>query len=132
MSTSLPRRVFRFVAPFTVVTSAALFAQVNSAPTPLTPEMKSHAFDVVSIKPANPDEQGRQYGLAATGYSSKGMPIVVVLVPAFFPRNWGGKIVGEPDWVAKDWFDIEAKVTVADLDEWQKERNKATQPLIRQ
>jgi uncharacterized protein (TIGR03435 family) len=93
--------------------------------------MKTHAFDVVSIKPAAPAEM-RHFGFATTGYSSAGMPIEVVLRQAFFPRNWSGKIVGAPDWTSKQQFDIEAKVTVADLDEWQKERAQPIQPLIQQ
>ena len=93
--------------------------------------MKTHAFDVVSIKPSGPKET-LHYGPAATGYSSAGMPIGVVLRQAYFPRNWNGKIVGAPDWVNKERFDVEGKVTVADLDEWQKERTQLTQPLIQQ
>lgn len=108
-----------------------MFGQVGSAPTAPTPDMKTHAFDVVSIKPAGPNENWH-YGFAPTGYSSAGMPIGVVLRQAYFPRNWNGKIVGAPDWVNKDQFDVEAKVTVADLDEWQKERTQLTQPLIQQ
>jgi uncharacterized protein (TIGR03435 family) len=131
MDASLLRRAFRFVAPFTIVISVALFAQVNSAPTSLTPDTKSHAFDVVSIKPAAPGENWH-YGFAPTGYSSAGMPIMAAVRQAYFSRNWNGKIVGAPDWVTKDPFDIEAKVTVADLDEWQKERTQPNQPLIQQ
>ena len=131
MSAGLLLRAFRFVAPLTIVTSVALFAQVNSAPTPLTPEMKTHAFDVASIKPTAPGESWH-YGFAPTGYSSAGMPIMTVVRQAYFSRNWNGKIVGAPVWASKDQFDIEAKVTVADLDEWQKERIQPTQPLIHQ
>jgi uncharacterized protein (TIGR03435 family) len=60
------------------------------------------------------------------------MPIGIVLRQAFFPRNWSGKVVGAPDWVSNEQFDIEAKVTAADLDEWQKERTQPVQPLAQQ
>jgi hypothetical protein len=48
MNAGLLLRAFRFVAPLTIVTSVALFGQVSSAPATLTPDMKSHAFDVAS------------------------------------------------------------------------------------
>jgi bla regulator protein BlaR1 len=131
MHASLIRGALRFAASSTLVTSVALFGQVGPAPTSLTPEMKTHAFDVVSIKPS--DSKGiRHFGLAPTGYSTAEMAIAVVIRQAYFPRNWSGKILGAPDWVSNERFDVEGKVTVADLDEWQKERTQPTQPLIEQ
>jgi uncharacterized protein (TIGR03435 family) len=124
-------KAFRFVATLTIVNSVALIGQVGSEPTALTPEMKTHTFDVVSIKPSAPGENWH-VGFAPTGYDSAGMSIMVAIRGAFFPRNWTGKVVGAPDWVSRDQFDIETKVTVVDLDEWQKERRQLSQPLIEQ
>ena len=130
MGTSLARRAFCFAAPVSTVIAAAMFGQVSSVPG-VRPEVKGHAFDVVSIKPSA-SAANWHFGLSPTGYSSAGMPMYVVLRQAFFPRNWGGKIVGVPAWVNDDRFDVEAKVTAADIDEWQKERIQPTQPLVQQ
>lgn len=118
-----------------LVTPHAASAQAQPASTagPQTSptDTAPHAFDVVSIKPAKPGENWH-YGFADGGYSAAGVSIRVLIVQAYFPRNWSGKIVSAPDWTGKELFDIEAKLVPSDIDEWQKERTQFSQPLAEQ
>jgi uncharacterized protein (TIGR03435 family) len=88
---------------------------------------KLAAFDVVSIKPAGPDESEHfRYGFGPTGYSANGVPLEWVINQAYFTFNMGGKdaVSGTPDWVGKDKWDIETKVAPEDMAEYQQERTK--------
>ena len=117
-----------------VAFSSAASAQVQPTPSSAQaspPDTAPHVFDVVSIKPTKPGENWH-YGFADTGYSSGGVPIRVLILQAYFPRNWSGKMVGAPDWVNKEPFDVEAKLVPSDIDEWKKERNQFSQPLAQQ
>ena len=127
MDFTLLRRGFLFVPPFAVVASVAVVAQ----PTPPAGGVKAHKFDVVSIKPTAAGES-MYFKYTPTGYSSAGFPIRFFLSRAFLSGNWSGKIVGAPDWVDTQQFDIEAKVAEADVAEWQKERYQLVQPLLQQ
>jgi uncharacterized protein (TIGR03435 family) len=90
-------------------------------------QSKLAAFDVVSIKPASPDESEHwHYGFGVAGYSASGVPLAWVIHQAYFTFNMGGKdaVSGAPDWVGKDRWDIEAKVAPEDMAEYQQERTK--------
>jgi uncharacterized protein (TIGR03435 family) len=85
------------------------------------------AFDVVTIKPAGPDESEHwHYGFGPAGYSATGVPLEWVIDQAYFTFNMGSKdaVSGAPDWVGKDRWDIEAKVAPEDMAEYQQERTK--------
>ncbi len=114
-----------------ILSACTIVPHIASAQAPPT-DAKPHAFDVISIKPAQPGENWH-FGFAKTGYSSAGVPVRTLIVQAYFPRNWNGKILAAPDWVGKDGLsEIEAKLDPADIDEWQKEVTQLSQPLAQQ
>ena len=88
---------------------------------------KSWAFEVVSVRQNQSVATTRsapQYGPTADGYRMTNLPLMVVLMTAYVPQSGGGmftnNIVGMPDWVRNDRYDINAKISEADMAEWQK------------
>ena len=113
-------------------------ATAPGVPAPsFTPAIKNKpsAFDVVSIKPARPGENWH-VGFGPTGYSAAGVNLGMVIYQAYFGFNMGGKdsVIGAPDWVGKDLWDIEAKVTAEDMVQYQRERTNIdiANPISRQ
>jgi len=91
---------------------------------------KAWKFDVVSIKRS---EGGTlRVGPTADGFEMRNLYMVVPIVLAY-PQSQDGKLlfkrddqqVNFPEWVSKDAFDIDAKVSAADLADW---RDPAKQP----
>ena len=110
-----------------VCLAAILSANLTVAQTATAPSApRTYAFDVVSIKPAHPDENW-QFGFRPTGYSAAGITLRMVIYQAYFAMNMGGKdaIIGAPDWVGKDTWDIETKVAPEDMAEYQHDRSSA-------
>ena len=99
---------------------SANLAVAQAATAPSSP--KTYAFDVVSIKPARPGENWH-FGFGPTGYSASGVTLGMVIYQAYFAMNMGGKdaVMGAPDWVGKDTWDIETKVAREDLAEYQRQ-----------
>jgi len=95
----------------------------QSAPTPIPAKLP--AFEVVSIRPSKPGV-GIMSATATTddGYSIPNQPLLFILFYAYFPQGkayWSrDHISGAPLWL-NDPYDINAKVSEADLAEWQKE-----------
>jgi len=100
---------------------AALFAFSLTSLAQTITDPKPLAFDAVSIKPAQPGENGH-VGFGPTGYTSAGLPLIAAIVTAYFPFNAADRntLVGAPDWVSKDVWDIETKVAPEDLGAYQK------------
>jgi uncharacterized protein (TIGR03435 family) len=115
------------VRSLSLLTLIVLLSQVQSVPAQT--DFRSHTFDVVSIKPAA-SGQAIHFGFTNDGYSATGVPLTVLIGQAFFSGTSGGKIVGEPDWLNKNLYDVEAKVTSDDLDEWKKELSMPSKPLM--
>lgn len=99
---------------------------IPTQPSATTSASKPHAFDVVSIKPARPG-QPWHFGFGPTGYSASGVTLGMVIYQAYFAMNMGGKdaVMGAPDWVGKDTWDIETKVAPEDIAEYQRQRTRA-------
>lgn len=125
-------------------TAAVLFAswaagqiatgpRIPAQPSAAASTGKAYAFDVVSIKPARPDENWH-FGFGLTGYSAAAIPIGWVIDQAYFAPNMGGKgaVSGAPDWVNKDTWDIETKVAPEDLAVYQQQRTSIDNPITRQ
>jgi len=89
----------------TLVITLPLRAQNAPAPTP------KFAFDAVSIRPADPNEQGRMAGFQPTMVRAIGMPLSVTLNMAFIKQGFPGRdlIQGMPAWANNDWYDITGK-----------------------
>jgi uncharacterized protein (TIGR03435 family) len=84
---------------------------------------KPLAFDVVSIRPAK-SNGGFFWTTTPDGYSVPGQPLYYTLMIAYFPQGmayWSkDRLSGAPPWIS-DPYDIDAKVSPADLAEWQKQ-----------
>jgi bla regulator protein BlaR1 len=91
------------------------------------------AFEVVSIRPSKPGGGAQQIGPTPDGYHMKSLFMVMPLLTAYVPTEgdgalYGGdQLVGSPDWVINDAYDIDAKVGEADLADWQ---DPARQPVM--
>jgi bla regulator protein BlaR1 len=107
------------VMPLAVAQNAA---SIDSATKPAKPL----AFDVVSIRPSKPGTNGTMMKLAITpdGYSVTGQSMAATIMIAYFPQGaayWSrDRLSGAPAWLT-DQYDINAKVSNADLAEWQKQ-----------
>jgi len=79
------------------------------------------AFDVVSIRPSNAENQALQMS-SGDQYAAIGMPIGRTILMAYFPFRMGSRnrIVGAPGWVWNDKYDFIGKVGEVDLSRWQK------------
>jgi uncharacterized protein (TIGR03435 family) len=97
------------------------------AQTPNGADGKPLAFEVVSIRQSASGKQMPQFGPTANGYHAIGLPVLVSILQAELPTGAGesayftnDRILGAPDWVRSERYDIEAKVPEADLAEWHK------------
>jgi uncharacterized protein (TIGR03435 family) len=125
------------------VTFSASLAITQITTTPAIPAPKSTpaiktkpaAFDVVTIKPARPNDR-YHFGFGDTGYSAVGVPLLWVINQAYFApgMNTGESVVGAPDWVNKDKWDIETKVAPEDMAQYQRDlmSTDIANPITRQ
>lgn len=107
-----------FVAPILVA------GQTASADVPTA---KTYAFDIVSFRQNKAGgQQTPNFGPTTDGYHANALPILATILRAYVPlTNQQGyytmdRIKGAPDWVTADRYNIDAKVSDADLAEWQK------------
>jgi uncharacterized protein (TIGR03435 family) len=90
-----------------------------------TASAKPLAFEVVSIRPANPSSNLiLSYRTTPDGYSVPGQSLFFTIMMAYFPQGglyWSrGRLSGAPSWIDNR-YAIDAKVSEADLAEWQKQ-----------
>jgi uncharacterized protein (TIGR03435 family) len=98
---------------------------------------KLPAFDVVSIRPSVRPGFGAQF--LPDGYSAHGQKLHLTLMMAYFPMSEllgfsGNPISGEPAWVNKDRYDIDAKIDAATVEVWKNktdaQRREMLQPML--
>jgi len=113
------------------------FAQ-NAAPiASATTPAKLLAFDVVSIRPSKPGPYSRiDTAITPDGYRVTGQSLFYTIMMAYFPQGWyywsPNRISGAPSWL-NDQYTIDAKVSEADLQEWQKQRGPIDkEPMLSQ
>jgi bla regulator protein blaR1 len=86
-------------------------------------DAKPMAFEVVSIRQHKGDDVTPSNGPTADGYHMTNMSLAVPIVTAYVPQTGNSalymknQVKGIPDWM-RDQYDIEAKVSEADLAEW--------------
>jgi len=83
------------------------------------------AFEVVSIRPSKPGSNWRiSWTTTPDGYRVTGQSLRSTILIAYIPQGmsyWSkDRISGAPSWI-DDLYDIDAKVSEADLAEWQKQ-----------
>lgn len=86
---------------------------VQSAPA------KALSFDVVSVKRHPPGDKGERMGLTPDGVQVRNQPLDAIVREAY-GLSFGGQIVGAPDWVGSERFDIDAKVSGDDAEAFHK------------
>ena len=104
---------------------------LGQAPTPAKPL----AFDVVSIRPAK-SNGGFFWMTTPDGYSVPGQSLFYTIMIAYFPQGWfywsKDRLSGAPPWLG-DPYAIDAKVSEADLADWQKQGlTLDKKPMLRQ
>jgi uncharacterized protein (TIGR03435 family) len=102
----------------------------QSAETPTEP----FTFDVVSIKPSGPSDRGYSGFFDDTGYSSRHFALYWTVLKAYFSSFRGHDIIGMPDWLTSERYDITARIDEADIPAWMKlsprQREQPGQPLL--
>jgi uncharacterized protein (TIGR03435 family) len=83
---------------------------------------KTVAFELISIRQDTTEREGT-LGATADGFRMTNMTLSRLILTAYIPSDGGAVFwepVGFPDWLRKERYDVEAKVSEADLAEWQK------------
>jgi uncharacterized protein (TIGR03435 family) len=120
-----------------VLGAGMAMGQATSAPVPAAAKPgKPMAFDVVSIRqnlvaPTQRRNGPPQFGPTADGYRMVGGPLLLPIITAYIPQTGAAafmpdQIKGLPDWVMRDAYDIDAKVSEEDMAEWQKPASQKT------
>jgi uncharacterized protein (TIGR03435 family) len=87
------------------------------------------AFDVVSVRRNLSGGQGgprtERFGPTPDGYRITNMPLMFAIIAAYVPQSGGGalftnNILGMPEWARSENYDIDARVSEANLAEWQR------------
>jgi len=93
----------------TLATGIVLAAPLHAQTAP--PPAKPLAFDTVSIRPADPNEQPRMFGVQPSMFRSMGMQTKITIDMAFLKQGYPARdiIQGAPAWVESDWYDIIGK-----------------------
>jgi len=113
--------VIRRIVSAALLSSGIALAQSAPPPAPAKPL----AFDVASIRPSKP---GTNMIFNSTtspdGYRVSGQPLFYTIMFAYFPQGmayWSAdRLSGAPAWL-NDQYDINAKVSEADIAAWQKQ-----------
>jgi uncharacterized protein (TIGR03435 family) len=96
-----------FVMAWIAVLAPQGFAQLPAAPSQAT---NAPAFEVATIKPANPEAPGSGFWINDNDIESTDMPLTVLLQFAYnLSSGSRDQIIGGPPWIGSSKFDINAK-----------------------
>jgi bla regulator protein BlaR1 len=116
------QKSLRITAASIALASSMLLAQTNVAPSaptsPATSTASSPAFDVATIKPHTGPAYSR--GLRYQADGSSGTVTLPMLVQYAYSLLTEDQVVGAPDSAKNQWFDIQVKISAADIAEMQK------------
>lgn len=127
----------RFVAGFLAFCTVIACAGAQQAtPVAATPA-KLPAFEVASIKLSRPDDNGHNWHGTADRISIENYTLQRLIRSAYGLKS-DMQIIGGPDWIGKQAFDIQAKIDEADVarmhnmspEDRQKARNQMLQSLL--
>ena len=132
----------RHLTFFLLIATVPCAAQTSQpAAQPASQPASSHAqhlaFEVVSIRPSKPGGMhGMRWGTTPDGYHTQGQSLADTILIAYFPQGlayWHDRLSGGPSWLTSDLYDIDAKVSEADLAAWQKQGIPLDQkPMLQQ
>lgn len=113
--------MIRRIVTAALLTCGTALAQTSPAPAPKP--AKPLAFEVVSIRPSKPGTHlTTRWSTTPDGYRVTGQSLFSTIMLAYFPQGmtyWSNdRLSGAPSWLS-DQYDINAKVSDADLAEWQ-------------
>jgi uncharacterized protein (TIGR03435 family) len=94
--------------------SPAAFAQTNGAAKADSAQAAPPAYDVMAIKPSNPDSPGTSYGAPGDRFFARNLSLKMLLQYAYDLNE--DSIVGIPSQLDSKRFDIAAKIVEPDLD----------------
>jgi bla regulator protein blaR1 len=121
----LVSRALLFVGGWIVFAAPSVGFGQGVGPQAARVDAKPMAFEVVSIRQHKGDDVAPGHGPTANGYRMTNLTLIVPILTAYVPQTGGAalylnnQVKGLPDWM-RDRYDIEAKVSEADLAEWQK------------
>jgi len=107
---------------WSLILSVILVLAVGASAYAQTKPAKLPTFDVVSIRPSSGHE-GAGVKFLPDGFQAKGMPLETTILIAYLPTPYykhQDELKGYPSWVGSEAYDIDAKVSPADLAEWQR------------
>lgn len=86
---------------------------------------RTFAFEVISIRQDFSRGVHDDFGPTPDGYHMTNKPLLLAIITAYVPQSsdaalFTNNVTGLPDWAQSDNYDIDAKVSEADLAEWQK------------
>lgn len=134
-------RIIRGFRSLAAITWMAVAVSIAIGQTPVeskarrpedVPAGRKLAFDVVSIRQNLSGGIHDDFGPTPDGYRMTNKPLLLAIITAYVPQSGDGalftnNVVGLPDWAQRDNFDIDAKVSEADLAEW---RTPTTQKVM--
>lgn len=120
-----------WVAVLAGVTSSGAFGQMLPDPKMPAPT-KVMAFDVVSVRQNMSGGIHDDFGPTPDGFRVINKPLLLLIMTAYVPQSsdaalFTNNVIGLPEWAQSQNYDVVAKVSAADLPEWQK---AASQPAM--
>jgi uncharacterized protein (TIGR03435 family) len=79
-------------------------------PVPMMPADADPAFEVVTVKPSNPDQQGKGFGVASGRISTRNTTLIDLIKFSYEVQE--KQIVNAPDWAAIDKYDVSGQPDV--------------------
>jgi uncharacterized protein (TIGR03435 family) len=117
----LVRRILCFIA---LPALSAFYSAARAQQTPgIAAAEQPPSFEVASIKPSRPDEQGYDWNGGVDRVSIKNYTLRRLIRTAYGLKS-DSQVLGGPDWIGKQGFDIEAKFGDAEVARMQKMSNR--------
>jgi uncharacterized protein (TIGR03435 family) len=126
-------RAFGAIVLLVVSTCSSVFAQgPGSAETASaqTGHVAALAFDVVSVKRHQPGDREARMQSLPDGIRLLNVPLLDVIREAY-GLTFDGQVLGAPDWMKTERFDIEEKVAPADVEAFKKLTLDQIRPMAR-
>jgi uncharacterized protein (TIGR03435 family) len=125
MHVALPRALTLLLSPGVAFGAVAAGAQQHST----SAATASRAFDVVSIRQNMALGGSRSFNLTPSpdGFGVTHVPLLLVLMTAYTPEAGGmfmKNIDNMPDWLRRDTYDIDARISDADRAAWNDPKNQ--------
>jgi uncharacterized protein (TIGR03435 family) len=83
------------------------------------PSVKAPAYEVVSIKPANPGDRSSGWKDLPDGLDFRNMPLVALIYEAYGISS-DSQISGLPDWVKSEHYNVSARADEDTVEAWKK------------